>query len=161
MADADSPNLYETLFPDSDDIDGRMDPGLLAVNNMFSHLNFTDISKYYDIQLYNNCFSNQNTGMLSIFHLNIRGAHSNKTNLETLIHILRHQPDVIALTETWFNDTDKENFLLENYQAFHAVRDSPHGGSSIFIKKTIDCELNTEFTLINSEIEIPEVTAFI
>ena len=154
MTNSDSANLLDSLFPDSDDIEDKMDPGLMRINQMFTHLNFDEISKYHDLQLYNNCFPCQNNEMLSIFHLNIRGAHFNKTNLETLLHCLKHQPDVIALTETWFNEDDYLNFNLVGYQVFNVVRKTPHGGSSILVRNNIDCELIEEFSYVNSELEI-------
>ena len=157
MTDSDSPNLLHTLFPDSDDIDEKMDPGLLRINQMFSHLNFNEISKYYDLQLYNDCFPREDNEMLSVYHFNIRGAHHNKTNLETIIHSLK-QPDIIALTETWFSDSDHQNFILDGYQVFNVVRNTLHGGSSILVKSNIDVQLKEEFSLINAEIEICTVS---
>ena len=129
----DDPSLLDSIFPDSDDIDDKMDPGLMRINQIFNHLNFSEISKYYDLDLYNECFTNQTRDMLSIYHLNIRGAHNNKTKLETLVHCLKHQPDIIALTETWFTETDEQDFMLDGYQIFNVVRKLPHGGTSILI----------------------------
>ena len=145
-------NLYDSIFPDNDDIDSKMDPCLTRINQMFNHLNFNEISKYYDLKLYNECFSTESQDMLSIYHFNIRGAHSNKTNLETILHCLNHQPDVIALTETWFDESDHRDFVLDGYQTFNVIRETPHGGSSILIKSNIDCQLNNEFSFVNSEI---------
>ena len=48
MTDNDELTLFDTLFPDNDDVNDKMDPGLMSLNQMFSHLNFAEISKYYD-----------------------------------------------------------------------------------------------------------------
>ena len=131
MTDSNDLSLFNTIFPDNDDIDDKMDPGLTRINQMFAHLNFDEISKYYDLQLYNDCFTDKNREILSIFHFNIRGAHYNKTDLETLLHCMKQQPDIIALTETWFNETDDRNFVLDGYKMFNEIRDKPRGLSLI------------------------------
>ena len=153
MTDFDVTDLYDSLFPDSGEHDD-MDPGLLAINQMFNHLNFGEISKYYDLDAYNKSFQNQNDELLSIFHFNIRGAHNNKVKLESLLHSLKHQPQIIALTETWFTDEDKDNFFLDGYDTFHVVRDSSRGGSSILVRKDLNAELYQQFSFSNNEIEI-------
>ena len=153
MTDHDVTDLFDSLYPDSDDQD-NMDPGLLAINQMFNHIDFGEISKYYDLNAYNDSFKYQNPDLLSILHCNIRGAHNNKVALESLLHSLKHQPQIIALTETWFTETDKENFFLDGYNIFHVVRESPHGGSSILVLKELDSELYQQFSFTNQEIEI-------
>ena len=42
---ADELNLYESLFPDSNEDDIEME----MVNQMFQHLDFSELSKYFDI----------------------------------------------------------------------------------------------------------------
>ena len=145
------PNLFDTLFPDSDDIDAQMDPGLMAINAMFGHLNFNEISRIYDLELYNNVFNNENKELLSVMHFNIRCAYANKIHLEALLHTLNTIPDVIALTETWFTTADKDYFLIEGYQAFHVVRaNKAHGGVSILVRDDINAELEAEYSFIAS-----------
>ena len=61
-------NLYESLFPDDDD----PDIGMLAINEMYGHLNFDIMSDYLSLEQYTNRFPIQNNSILSIFHFNIR-----------------------------------------------------------------------------------------
>ena len=151
--------LYDTLFPDSDDIDSQMDPGLMAINEMFSHLNFPEISKVYDLKLYNEIFSNRNPELLSVMHFNIRCALANKTQLEAVLSTLSTQPDVIALSETWLTEHDKDLFFLDGYQAFHVVRQhSIHGGVSVLIREGLNADIQTDFSFVDLEIEICTVS---
>ena len=45
-------NLYNTIFSEQDDFD----VGMSTIGLMYDHLNFEDISKYYDIEQYNKSF---------------------------------------------------------------------------------------------------------
>ena len=66
-------NLYESLYADSDENDYELE----RLNQMFNHLNFDEISQYFDINSYNNSFSVTDSGILSVVHVNLRSLRSN------------------------------------------------------------------------------------
>ena len=75
-------NLYESLFPDDDD---DLDVGMMAINEMYGHLNFDTMSNYVSLDQYNKTFPCMNNKMLSIYHINIRSFETNFIQLESLI----------------------------------------------------------------------------
>ena len=84
-------------------------------------LNVTNNFKYYEVHDFHKLHStalNKNSSHFSIFHTNICSLQSNFENLETLIHDLDINFDVITLSETW-NPENKNHLYqpptLENY----------------------------------------------
>ena len=132
---------------------------MLAINEIYGHLNFDVMSDYISLDQYKKKFPNQNNGMLSIFHINIRSIDSNLIQLETLLSNLPHSPDILALTETWLDDESKSNFNFDGYNAFHIVREPhKHGGVSLYVRDHLFPEIVSQFSYMNSLIEICTVT---
>ena len=150
-----SNNLYDSLFLDDDETD----IGMLAINEMYGHLNFDTMSNYISLEQYNKKFSTHNNTMLSALHINIRSLESNFTHLEAFLASLHHPPDILALTETWINDLNKGSFKLDGYCANHVVREpNKHGGVSLYIRSILAPEAIEEFSYLNSLIEICTVS---
>ena len=149
-------NLYESLFPDDDD---ESDVGMMAINDMYGHLNFDAMSNYISLDQYNKSFPCYSNKMLSIFHINIRSYETNLIQLESLLANLTHRPDILALSETWLDDTNKVNHNLEGYSSFHIVREpNKHGGVSLFVRDYLVPENIEKYSYLNSNIEICTVT---
>ena len=147
-----NPNLYDTLFSDDDN---DQDVGMLAINEMYGHLNFDEISNYVSLNEFNSKFCHHNDNILSVIHFNIRSLDTNITHMEAFLSNLNQNPDVIALTETWLDDNNKDNYPIEGYNAFHVVREPlKHGGVSIYVRNTLTCDQIGEFSFLNSDIEI-------
>ena len=141
-----SNNLYDSLFLDDDETD----IGMLAINEMYGHLNFDTMSNYISLEQYTKKFPIHNSNTLSAFHINIRSLESNFTHLEAFLASLAHPPDILGLTETWINDINKGEFILEGYCAFHVVREpDKHGGVSIYIRNFLAPEAVEEFSYLN------------
>ena len=144
-------NLYESLFNDDDD----EDVGMLALNNMYDHLNFDAMSNYHSLIQYNQCFPKPSNTMLSILHFNIRSLNTNLVQIEALISALNHSPDIIAFSETWLNEENKSNYKIDGYNSTHVVRtDREHGGVAIYVKNIFEFELIEKFSFITTNIEI-------
>ena len=100
-------NLYETLFPDDDE----QDIGMLAINDMYDHLNFEKLSNYVDIKGYNSSLIvDTGSNALSIIHFNIRSLPTNLHHLEVLLVSFTQLPDIIVLTETWLTKDKKRYY---------------------------------------------------
>ena len=115
---SDSGNLYDSIFTDDDDLD----VGMLAINEMYGHLNFDEMSNYFSLESYNKTFRLDNHQALNLFHFNIRGLESNLVHFEALLSNMVKMPDIIALSETWLQKDDMDYFSLEGYNCFHVVR---------------------------------------
>ena len=148
-------NLYNTLFADSNENDCELE----FLNQMFQHLDFNEISKYYDINSYNHSFNSADSQILSIIHLNLRSLRANVDKMTALIHSLKHPPDIIAVSEHWLTDKNKDSFNLNGYQSFHIIRTwGIHGGVSIFVRNNIDSEIISKYSYSEKDIEICTVS---
>ena len=143
--------MYDTLFPDHDEFD----VGMSTIGEMYDHLNFEDISKYYDIEQYNTSFRNNIDNLLSVLHFNIRSLGKNGNEMTAFLQTLTKQPEVIALSESFLDSNSIDEISINGYQGFHSIRGtSKRGGVSIFVKNGIDANFIEEFSFINDEIEI-------
>ena len=72
-----------------------------------------------------------------------------------LLGTLNHEPDIIAISESFLDSDSVREFTLLNYLSFHSTRNShKRGGVSIFVKESLQPDLIGEFSYISSEIEI-------
>ena len=144
-------NLYDHLLPDDDDFD----PTMSTIGLMYEHLNIDEMSKYYDLDLYNKLMPSYNERIISIMHFNIRSVGKNGDEMKAVIGTFKHQPDVIALSETFLDSNSVTNFSLDNYQCFHSIREAnKRGGVSVLVKDNIHAELIDDLSFVNPEIEI-------
>ena len=149
------PNLYETLFQDHSHNASLDDVSMEIINQLFGHLDFDRVSKYFDIFSYNNFLKSQNLSSLNIIHLNSRSLPKNYDNIVSLFNSLHSQPDIIAVTETWLTDTNKHLFDFPGYHSYHLIRKTrPHGDVSIFISETLHSQQIEDLTLVNDQIEV-------
>ena len=144
-------NLYHSLLPDDDSFDVTMS----TISLMYDHLHLEEISKYFDLECYNKSFPKHNNKILSILHFNIRSIVKNGNEMASFIASLHHQPDIIAVSESFLDSNSISNFYLPNYIGFHSVRDNQkRGGVSIFTRDYLNADLIEEFSFIHPEIEI-------
>ena len=142
-------NLYETLF---------QDVSMEIINQLFGHLDFDRVSKYFDIFSYNNFLKSQNLSSLNIIHLHSRSLPKNYDNIVSHFNSLHSQPDIITVTETWLTDTNKHLFDFPGYHSCHLIRKKrPHEGVSIFISVTLHSQQIGDLTLVNDQIEVNTV----
>ena len=71
--------------------------------------------------------------------------------MDLLLHELDHTFDIIALTETWNSENEKNNFtpgILENYEPYLGLTGSSlKGGCGIYIKKYISYRLREDLNI--------------
>ena len=145
-------NLYDTLFADEP---SDFDAGLSTIGMMYDHLDFNQISNYYDLNQYNKTFLNLGDKLLSVMHFNIRSLGKNGNEMISLIESFNHQPDILAISESFLDSNSIDHSFLNNYQGFHSVRSaSKRGGVSIFVKSYIEVDILEEFSYVSEEIEI-------
>ena len=148
------PHLYNTLFNVLDDPHSDADDITMEIiNQLHNHTDLNSISKYYDVTTYNTLFDPRKH--LNILHLNSRSLPKNIDNIKAFLNSLIAPPDVLAITETWLSETNKELFQLSGYQSYHLVRTiRPQGGVSVYISNNIQSTQIKELTLINDNIEM-------
>lgn len=64
---------------------------------------------------------------------NIRSIKNKFNELEIIIKL--HDPDIIALIETWLSPNEESIYNLGNYNAEYISRDTRGGGLALYIKK--------------------------
>ena len=144
-------HLHDSLFPEDDEFDVAMS----TIGLMYDHLNFDEICKYYDIEQYNKSFPVQNNQILSVLHINIRSINKNGNEMKVLISSLKHQPDIIALSESFLDSDSISQTHLPNYTGYHCTRDyQKRGGVSVFVRDHLCAEIIEEYSYIHPEIEI-------
>ena len=149
-------NLYDMLFPDSDD--DSEDIGRLRINDIFNNTNNDEISRYFDLNLYNESFPDNDASTLNVIHFNIRNLSTNKDELETIISMMKRTPDVICLSETWLDSTSESLIKLDGYIGYNVIRDAPHGGVSVFVRDFIKSNFEPAFSFASAEVEICTVS---
>ena len=128
-------NLYESLFPEDDP---NFDTTMSTIGLMYDHLDYNEMSKYYDIEQYNKSMPTYNEKLLSIMHFNIRSLVTNGDEMVSLIETFNHKPDIITLSETFLDSNSIMDFTLQNYQSFHSVRESEkRGGVSVLVRDNL------------------------
>ena len=112
------------------DYEGTLDP----VNNLYK--NNQHDCQYYSVEKFNETF-NQDHG-LSIIHFNCRSLPQNFDKVKETLNELKTVFDVIALTETWLNTSNMNDYTIEGYESYHSVRENRVGGGvALYIKMDI------------------------
>ena len=74
-----------------------------------------------------------------MFHINIASLSLHIDDLRTLLHVLDHQFDVIAVSETKIKEDSNPitNIDIDGYNFVHTPTKTDFGGVGLFIKKIL------------------------
>ena len=99
-------------------INGSIDPD----NNLHNRVNVDSL--YYTDDEFNTKVVRKREGLsnFSIIHFSIRSMAASFNKLKACITQLDYKFDVIAISETWMNDNESEEFQFENYNAYYISR---------------------------------------
>ena len=112
----------------TDDIDP--DSHHYSKSDVYEYSEYYSLSKLNDVPIKHNAFS--------MCHLNIRSATKNASDFSHQLNSLKLQFDVIALTETWFSETNHEVIGFDDYNHICKYRQIRQGGGvSILFKKSL------------------------
>ena len=92
---------------------------------------------------------------LNIMHLNCRSLKkSNFLEISQLMNVHGRQISVLAITETWLNELNKDLFQIEGYNFISKCRESKHGGGvGLYIDSNYDYVVRDELCTSNKIIE--------
>ena len=83
----------------------------------------------------------------SIIHFNARSLNANLDKIKDYINSLNVSFDVIAISETWLDSSNQNEFNFENYEACHMVRRCKKGGGvAIFVRKALKFKVLPELS---------------
>ena len=89
----------------------------------------------------------QNVHGLSILHVNCRSIKSCFANLKDYISSLEYDFQLICISESWLNDDNVHDLMLDNYNVEYKNRANKRGGGvMIYINKKLDYQVCDELT---------------
>ena len=95
-----------------------------------------------------------NNGCLSMFHCNIRSAHKNLNKLDNFFSNLNLDFQILGISESWLNESNKDLYNLDGYVAEHNCRSGRTGGGvSLYIKQNVHYFLRNDLSFQNKNIE--------
>ena len=108
-------HLYNKIFDPFCNIETNFDP---TINLEFEKLRTG--CKYYTLTTTGTPSCNQNTGTLSIIHLNVRSLLNTEKfeALLTFLHLSGIQWDIVCISETWLNGNVDKYLNMEGYTSF-------------------------------------------
>ena len=148
-------NLYKSLYDDDDEtID--TDVGLNILNDIYNHLDYEEMSKYFTIQQYNDTLPVNLDNTLSIMHMNTRSFFHKRDYINIFFASLKKIPDIFCVSESWLTDTNSNVAKLDGFNSYHIVRPAghEHGGVSCFVNNLFESELLEQFSFVNEYLEI-------
>ena len=124
----------------------------------YNHLSFSIQmnSNYYHEDSFNHSIEKifHFADTFSMMHLNVRSIPCNLSKLSLYMSNFHINFDIIGLSETWLNDSNKDVYWLDGYNHVSLVRpDRIHGGVSLFISALIFYRILNEISIVNKDIE--------
>ena len=115
----------------------------------------TDACKYFTVDQFNLGFSND-TSKYFLLNQNIQSFNAKQAVLEAFLESLTVPLHTIVLTETWNDSKSIQLCQIENFEAIHTLRNTPHrgGGVSIFVNSSLyNIKKINELSYCNESIE--------
>ena len=107
-------------------------------------LNEASTCQYYTMESFRSGV--QTTGKLLILHLNVRSFFQNFEEFNAYFSQLECKPQVMVLSETWFNDFTVAS--LDGYLGYHSARDERRGGGvSVYVQDSITSAAISQLSL--------------
>ena len=125
--------------------------------HFYDNLNINGRCQYYIEESFNKEISTSNihTGItLSIIHANMRSVQKNLSDFENYLKLLHHSFSVIAISETWLHEYNKELYCIDGYAMIQRCRsDRIGGGVALCIKDGISYNVRNDLSIFNDIME--------
>ena len=116
-------------------------------------------SDYYTVDSFNNFSKKFNNSKLSVITFNVRSFHKHCDEFIGFLNCINLKFDVIILTETWLSDLNKDIANIDGYNVVHSIRTKKQGGGvSLFIRDSLNFEVNNNLIINNDIFECVGVT---
>lgn len=123
------------------DLEHDIDPE----NNFLLEVN--ENCRYYTDVQFNQTIVNE--GNISIIHFNSRSLNKNFKDIKDYLHTLSQPFNVIAISETWINSGEVEDFEMDGYELLHINRKNKSGGGvAIYVDNGLKCKVLEEMTTV-------------
>ena len=121
---------------------------LPSLDNEDNPINFN----YYDIDEFLSTTRNIDSQYLSFFHTNIRSLNRNFESLVDLLILLKHEFDIIGISETW--DSDQKPIGEHSLEGYHPLvaqsGKSQNAGVGLYIKDHLNYKERNDLTTTSS-----------
>ena len=126
-----------------------IDPDIQFYNELPCLQNVQNCTYYSESSFQQKCKQKTiSDSTLSIVHFNIRSARQNLNSAELFLHNLGFEFKIIALTETWLNDTNCDLYSLNGYNLECKNRtDKTGGGVALLINSEINYTVRNEISI--------------
>ena len=118
--------------------------------------NFLTQNRHSTCDYYNDLSFNENFHRhdnFSLFHVNIRSLPRNFDHLKIHLNELKHSFTIIAISENWLTNINREIYHLKGYSHKKTIREQRTGGGvPLFIKNDINFQVRD-----NININLPDV----
>lgn len=137
-------NPLSSADPDLNFFNGDTTGNCLHPCNYYCEDEFIKACNKYNVQSTN----------FSLMHANIRSVSKNYTEMESYVQSLEHQFNIIALSETWFNETNVTLFNPYGYKVESKHRTGRSGGGvSLLISESMNYNVRNDLSIYNDCIE--------
>ena len=125
--------------------------------NFFRHVGSCHVSSdYYLEDAFNDKCQQKSISPdnFSVIHLNIHSAQNKMCEFELYLKSLHVNFSIIAITETWFNDSNHDLYGLNGYQMVDDYRQSRRGGGvALYIRNSVVYKLRNDLDVFNENME--------
>lgn len=126
--------------------------------NYYNDLSIANIAmncNYFTEESFNKKFEQQcSSNSFSICHLNIRSASKNLYHFDNYLKAINYRFTIVALSETWVNNTTVDLCNLHDYTSEHLFRTNRRGGGvSLFILNSVEYSVRKDLNILNDNVE--------
>ena len=136
---------FEQLMVVSNLIPKLLNSENISISNLL-RLNTQTECKYRSIEWYTKQCSTKKSATFNIVHFNVRSLTKNKDKIQELLDRLDYQPDIMAITESKFNDNNIRRADLENHNLINCNSYSNAGGVALYISHSLLYSKIDQFT---------------
>ena len=123
------------------DLENDIDPD----NNFLLEVN--ENCSYYTNEQFNHNITNE--GNTSIIHLNSRSLNKNFKDIKDYLHTFSQPFNIIAISETWMNSGDVEDFEMDGYELVYVNRKNKAGGGvAIYVDNGLKFKVLDDMTTV-------------
>ena len=138
-------SVDNVLFPE-------IDVDINHFDELYPSLNVGDHCKYYDDGKIRNLKTGE--GIFSLFSFNCRSLLAHEDELSACLNNFDFEFDVISMTESWLQDSNKELANMNGYLSFHSLRTNRGGtGISVYVRDNYNARQINNTNISNDHIE--------
>ena len=111
-------------------------------------------SRYITESQMNDFFNFSDLCALNLMHINCRSLKKNFEPVKNFLNFLSVPISVLAVTETWLNDSLHDVFFIKGYNFFSKCRINKSGGGvGLYVNSELSCKVRTDLCRMTEHLE--------